>query len=98
MSQPGIWPAPGGKYKKFCSNNKDLILTWNYESGNLSFKGETGDVLRSLLITMCTDGGILSKHRSHSDYVPSDKSLHVTQSVPITGVMGYFIYSHSCNI
>ena len=98
MSQPGIWPTPGGKYKKFCSNNKDLTLTWNYEPGNLSFKGETGDILRSLLITMCTDGGILSKHRSHSDYVPSDKSLHVTQSVPITGVMGYFIYSHSCNI
>ena len=88
VSQPGIWSAPGGKYKKFCSNNKDLTVTWNYESGNLSFKGETGDVLRSLLINLCTDGGILSKHRSHSDYVPSDKLLHVTQSVPVTGVMG----------
>ena len=50
VSQLGIWSAPGGKYKTFCSTNKDLIITWNYESGNLSFKGETGDTLRTLLI------------------------------------------------
>ena len=29
VSQPGIWSAPCGKYKKFCSTNKDLTLTWN---------------------------------------------------------------------
>ena len=88
VCQPGIWSAPGGKYKKFCSTNKNLSLTWNYETGNLSFKGETGDILRTLLINMCTDSGFLSKHCSHSDCVPSDKSMHVTQSVPVTGVMG----------
>ena len=88
VSQLGIWSAPGGKYKKFCSTNKDLSLTWDYESGNLSFKGETGDILRTLLINICTDSGFLSKHCSHSDCAPSDKSLHVTQSVPVTGVMG----------
>ena len=37
---------------------------------------------------MCTDSGFLSKHCSHSDCVPPNKSLHVTQSVPVTGVMG----------
>ena len=88
MSQPGIWSALGSKYKKFCSTNKNLTFTWNYESGNLSFKGETGDILRTLLINMCMDSRFLSKHCSHSDCVPSDKSLHVTQSVPVTGVMG----------
>ena len=62
VSQPGIWSAPGGKYKKFCSTNENLIITWNYESGNLSFKGETGDTLRALLINMCTDSGFLLKH------------------------------------
>ena len=96
VSQLGIWSAPGGKYKKFCSTNKDLSLTWNYESGNLSFKGETGDILRTLLINMCTDSGFLSKHCSHSDCVPSDKSLHVTQSVPVTGVMGVVYDRNEC--
>ena len=70
VSQPGIWSAPCGKYKKFCSTNKDLILTWNYELGNLSLKGGTGDILRTLLINMCTDSGFLSKYCSHSDCVP----------------------------
>ena len=62
-----------GTGRLICSTNKDLSLTWNYESGNLSSKGETGDILRTLLINMCTDSGFLSKHCSHSDCVPSDK-------------------------
>ena len=69
VSQPGIWSTPGGKYKKFCSTNKDLTLTWNYELGNLSFKGETGDILRTLLIYICTDSETLSKGRSYGDHV-----------------------------
>ena len=52
-----------------------------------TYKGETGDILRTLLINMCTDSGFLSKRCSHSDCVPSDESLHVAQSVPVTGVM-----------
>ncbi|CAB4011506.1 Hypothetical predicted protein, partial [Paramuricea clavata] len=32
------WLSPGGKYKKFTSSNSDLIFTWNYELGTLSFK------------------------------------------------------------
>ena len=90
MSQPGIWSAPGGKYKKFCSTNKDLTLTWNYELGDLSFKGETGDILRTRLIYICTDSETLSKDRSYGDHVllTTDKSLRVSQSVPATGDMG----------
>ena len=90
MSQPGIWSAPGGKYKKFCSTNKDLTLTWNYELGNLSFKGETGDILRILLIYICTDSETLLKDYSYSDHVflTTDKSLHVSQSAPAAGDMG----------
>ena len=86
VSQPGIWSAPGGKYKTFCSTNKDLTLTWNYELGNLSFKGETGDILRTLLIYISTDSETLSKDRSYGDHVllTTDKSLDVSQSVPAT--------------
>ena len=90
MSQPGIWSAPGSKYKKFCSTNKDLTLTWNYELGDLSFKGETSDILRTRLIYICTDSETLSKDRSYGDHVllTTDKSLRVSQSVPATGDMG----------
>ena len=87
VSQPGIWSAPGGKYKKFCSTNNDLTLTWNYELGNLSFKGETGDILRTLLIYICTDSETLWKGRSYGDLLTTNKSLHVSQSVPATGGM-----------
>ena len=89
MSQPGIWSAPGGKYKKFRCTNTDLTLTWNYELGNLSFKGKTGDILKTLLINICTDSDILSKDCSFSDRVPSskDKSLYISQSMPVTGDM-----------
>ena len=89
VSQPGTWSAPGGKYKKFCSTNKDLTLTWNYELGNLSFKGETGDILR-ILLYICTDSETLLKDCSYGDHVflTTDKSLHVSQSAPATGDMG----------
>ena len=70
VSQPAcIWSAPGGKYKKFCNTNKDPTFTWNYELGNLSFKGETGDILRILLIYTCTDSETLLKGRSFGDHV-----------------------------
>ena len=40
--------------KKFTSRNTDLILTWNYELGLLSLKGNTGANLENLLINVCT--------------------------------------------
>ena len=48
------WLSSGGKYKKFTSCNTDLILTWNYELGLLSLKGNTGVNLENLLINVCT--------------------------------------------
>ena len=57
IEQPGNWLSPGGKYKKFISSNSDLIFTWNYELGSLSFKGEMGDRLKELFITLCIRRG-----------------------------------------
>ena len=56
IEQPSNWLSPGGKYKKFTTSNSDLIFTWNYELGTLSFKGEMGDRLKELFITVCTMG------------------------------------------
>ena len=64
IQQPGNWLSPGGKYKKFTSSNSDLIFTWNYELGTLSFKGEMGDRLKELFITVCTMGKSLPADRS----------------------------------
>ena len=46
IEQTGVWSAPGGKYKKFTSNNSDLVLSWNYEQGLVTFQGKTGDCLK----------------------------------------------------
>ena len=54
IGQSGNWLSSGGKYKKFTSCNTDLILTWNYELGLLSLKGNTGVNLENLLINVCT--------------------------------------------
>ena len=43
IEQNCVWWFPGGRYKKFISNNSDLILSWNYDKGLLSFHGKTGD-------------------------------------------------------
>ena len=53
--------ATGGKYKKFTSCNTDLILTWNYELGLLSLKGNTEANLEDLLINVCTKTEVSSK-------------------------------------
>ena len=60
VNETGVWSAPGGKYKKFCSRptSTDLALSWNYELGTLSFKGKVGDILKTLLTNICTDGKI----------------------------------------
>ena len=60
VNETGVWSAPGGKYKKFCSTSTDLALSWNYELGTLSFKGKVGDILKTLLTNICTDGKISS--------------------------------------
>ena len=52
VGQLGNCLSPGGRYKKFVSSNSDLILTWNYENGTLSFKGKVGDSLKELFISM----------------------------------------------
>jgi hypothetical protein len=44
VNETGVWSAPGGKYKKFCSTSTDLALSWNYELGTLSFKGKVGAI------------------------------------------------------
>ena len=54
IGQSGNWLSSGGKYKKFTSRNTDLILTWNYELGLLSLKGNAGADLENLLINVCT--------------------------------------------
>ena len=54
IGQSGNWLSSGGKYKKFTSCSTDLILTWNYELGLLSLKGNTGVNLENLLINVCT--------------------------------------------
>lgn len=54
IEQTGVWSSPGGKYKKFVSSNSDLVVSWNYERGLLSFQGKTGDRLRDFLINICT--------------------------------------------
>ncbi len=42
VNQIGNWSASGGKYKKFCSRDTDLVVSWIYDLGFLSFKGQTG--------------------------------------------------------
>ena len=81
IEQPGNWLSPGGKYKKFTSSNSDLIFTWNYELGTLSFKGEMGDRLKKLFITDCMMGESLPADRSCYEPVASnnDKSLSVSR-------------------
>ena len=54
IKQTGVWLSPGGRYKKFTNHNNDLILSWNYDQGTLSFQGKTGDCLRELFIDICT--------------------------------------------
>ena len=54
IGQSGNWLSSGGKYKKFTSCSTNLILTWNYELGLLSLKGNTGANLENLLINVCT--------------------------------------------
>ena len=54
IGQSGNWLSSGSKYKKITSRNTDLILTWNYKLGLLSFKGNTGANLENLLISVCT--------------------------------------------
>ena len=54
IEQTGVWWSPGGRYKKFISNNSDLILSWNYDKGLLSFHGKTGDRLNELFMDICT--------------------------------------------
>ena len=53
-TQPGSWSAPGGKYKKFPSSNTNLSISWSYHLNYLSFKGDVGDILKNLLIYICT--------------------------------------------
>ncbi|CAB4014307.1 Hypothetical predicted protein, partial [Paramuricea clavata] len=55
IAQTGIWSSPGGKYRRFTSSNSDLILSWNYERGFLSFQEKTGDCLNELFINICTN-------------------------------------------
>ncbi len=82
IQQPGNWLSPGGKYKKFTSSNSDLIFTWNYELGTLSFKGEMGDRLKELFITVCMMGKSLTA--DHSGFAPvalnNDKPLSVSRT------------------
>ena len=54
IEQTSVWWSPGGRYKKFISNNSDLILSWNYDKGLLSFHEKTGDRLKELFIDICT--------------------------------------------
>jgi hypothetical protein len=91
VNETGVWSAPGGKYKKFCSTSTDLALSWNYELGTLSFKGKVGDILKTLLTNICTDGKISStKDRTLTDCdIPTkDKSLHDSQITPATSRTG----------
>ena len=82
IEQPGNWLSPGGKYKKFISSNSDLIFTWNYELGTLSFKGEMGDRLKELFITVCTTGKSLPAERSGFEHVAlnNDEPLSVSRT------------------
>ena len=82
VNQIGDWSASGGKYKKFCSRNTDLVVSWNYDLGFLSFKGQTGDILKTLLTNICTESEISpTKDRTLIDCDSStkDKSLHDSQ-------------------
>jgi hypothetical protein len=91
VNETGVWSAPGGKYKKFCSTSTDLALSWNYELGTLSFKGKVGDILKTLLTNICTDGKIAStKDRTLTDCdIPTkDKSLHDSHITPATSRTG----------
>jgi hypothetical protein len=101
IEQPGNWLSPGGKYKKFASSNSDLIFTWNYELGTLSFKGEMGDRLKELFITVCMTGKSLPAERSGFEHVAlnSDKPLSILaeprprllEYLPITIVLDHVI-------
>ncbi len=78
----GDWSASGGKFKKFCSRNTDLVVSWNYDLGFLSFKGQTGDILKALLTNICTESEISPiKDRTLIDCDSSTKgkSLHDSQ-------------------
>ncbi len=86
VNQIGDWSASGGKYKKFCSRNTDLVVSWNYDLGFLSFKGQTGDILKTLLTNICTESEISPiKDRTLIDCDSStkDKSLHDSQITPV---------------
>ena len=82
IEQLGNWLSPGGKYKKFISSNSDLIFTWNYELGTLSFKGEMGDRLKELFITVCSTGKSLPAERSGFEPVAlnNDEPLSVSRT------------------
>ena len=53
--QVGKWLSPGGDYKKFVSNKTDLLITWNYDLGTLTFKGNAEDKLKELLVNMANE-------------------------------------------
>ncbi|CAB4002193.1 Hypothetical predicted protein [Paramuricea clavata] len=74
VSQPGFWSASGGKYNKFCGSNTDLIISWNYDLGNLSSKGKIGDTLKTFFST-----SVLSIE---------DESSHVAQTTLEAGGKG----------
>ena len=49
----GTWPSPASRCKKFTSSSSDLILSWNYVRGLVSFQGKTEDRLSELPINIC---------------------------------------------
>ena len=84
VGQIGNWLSPGGRYKKFISSNSDLIFTWNYENGMLSFKGKVGDSLKELFISMYSTKESKVTSRTSSDLFSliNDSTLPINQAVP----------------
>ena len=88
VGQIGNWQSPGGRYKKFISSNSDVILTWNYENGTLSFKGKVGDSLKELFISMFSTKENKGTSCTSSELIPPT----INQAVP--GVSGLVTDSH----
>lgn len=75
IGQLGKRSPPSGEYKKFTRLNSDLILTWNYELGTLSFKDEMGGGLKELFINVrTTDKSLVTGHLS-LDFVTSNHDV-----------------------
>ena len=89
VGQLGNWLSPGGRYKKFISSNSDLTFTWNYENGTLSFKGNVGESLKELLISLYSTREGKAANCGSFELISSiiDSTLHFGQAIPDAAVL-----------